>query len=51
MKVENGLIKECTIDELFHYFCSRGFDDIMTFYDFKYEFIQKGVKIIYNESN
>ena len=46
MKIENGLIKECTLDELFNYFCTREFDDVMTFEAFKEECAINGVKVI-----
>ena len=46
MKVENGKIAECTEEELFDYYISRGFDDIMSFTEYKQRCIANGTTVI-----
>ena len=46
MKVKNGKITEATEDELFEVYLKRGFDDIMSFYDYKAQCMRLGTKIV-----
>ena len=46
MKVKNGKIVEATESELFKLYLSRGFDDIMSFSDYKSQCVRFGTKIV-----
>lgn len=49
MKVENGKITECTEVELFEYYLTRGWDDIMPFTEYKEKCEKNGTKVIPEE--
>ncbi len=46
MKIENGKIIEATESELFEYYLTRDYDDIMTFSDFLWSMRKVGVRLI-----
>jgi len=46
MIIENNRIVECTEPELMEYYLTRGYDDIMSFLDFKREFRDAGCIIM-----
>lgn len=46
MIIKDNKIVECTEDELFDYYISRGFDDIYSFPEYKRLVIEKGTKVI-----
>lgn len=46
MKVKNGKIAEATEAELFEYYLSRGFDEIMSFLAYKAQCIRSGTRIV-----
>lgn len=46
MKVEKGKIVECTEAELFEYYLTRGWDDIMSFAEYKDKCIKYGTQVI-----
>ena len=46
MKVKNNKIVEATEAELFHYYLSRGFDDVMDFNTYKRSCQNNGTNII-----
>lgn len=46
MVVKDNKIVECTEEELFNYYLSRGFDDIYSFPEYKQAVINKGTKVI-----
>lgn len=46
MKVENGKIVEATEIELFGVYLKRGFDDIMSFTDYKMRCVALGTRIV-----
>ena len=46
MKLENGKIVEATENELFAYWLSRGYDDIIDFGTYKFICEKNGTKII-----
>lgn len=46
MKIENNKIIECTDNELYHYWLTRGWDDIYTYPTYKRKCIELGTKII-----
>lgn len=46
MTVKNGKIAEATEAELFEVYLNRGFDDIMSFLDYKTQCIRLGTKVI-----
>lgn len=48
MKIVNNKIVECTRMELINYWLTRGFDDIMSYYDYEERMIDAGVKILKN---
>ena len=49
MKVENGKIVEATESELFDYYLTRGWNDIMSFPDYLEKMKNAGVKIAYDK--
>ena len=51
MKIKNGKIKEATESELFDYYLSRGFDDIMSFTDYMKRCESLGTIITEKEEN
>ena len=46
MKIENNKIVEITETELFSLYLKRGYDDIMSFTDYKEQFKRLGCKVI-----
>lgn len=46
MKIKNGKIVEATEDELFGVWLKKGFDDIMSFTDYKSRCVELGTRII-----
>lgn len=46
MKIKNDKIAEATEDELFGVYLSRGFDDIMSFPDYKNRCVELGTRIV-----
>ena len=46
MTVKNGKIVKATEDELFKYYLKRGFDDIMSFTEYRNRCIELGTQII-----
>lgn len=46
MKVENGKIVEATESELFDYYLTRGWDDIMSFPDYLEKMKSAGVEVV-----
>lgn len=46
MKVKDGKIVQATEDELFAYYLKRGFDDLMSFDDYKKRCIELGTEVI-----
>ena len=51
MKIKNGKIAEATESELFDYYLSRGFDDIMSFTDYMKRCESHGTVITEKEEN
>ena len=49
MKVENGKIAEATESELFEHYLKSGYDDIMSFTDYKRRCVELGTKFIDEE--
>ena len=49
MIIKNGKIAEATEAELFECYLNRGYDDIMSFLDYKTQCIRLGTKIIEEE--
>lgn len=49
MKIENGKIAEATTNELFDYYLTRGFDDIMSFTDYVRACMRAGTKVVKRE--
>lgn len=45
MKVEDGKIKMATEDELYDYYISRGFDDVMSFDEYMSRCKELGTKL------
>ena len=45
MTIKNGKIAEATESELFNYYLSRGFDDIMSFTDYMKRCVENGTII------
>jgi hypothetical protein len=46
MKVKNGKIAEATEAELFEVYVNRGFDDIMSFTDYKRRCVELGTVVV-----
>lgn len=46
MKVENGKIVEAASNEMFKVYLERGWDDIMSFYDFVARCEQNGTTVV-----
>ena len=46
MKIENGKIVQATEDELFGVYLARGFDEIMSFVDYKERCEAAGTEVI-----
>lgn len=46
MKVENDKIVEATEDELFDYYLTRGWDDVMSFPDYLEKMKSAGVRVV-----
>ena len=46
MKVKNGKIVQATEEELFGYYLKQGFDDIMSFTDYKKRCVELGTELI-----
>lgn len=46
MKIENNKIVECTEDELFEHYLIAGFDDLMSFDDYRERCEAHGTKVI-----
>ena len=46
MKIENGKIVQATEDELFGVYLARGFDEIMSFVEYKERCEAAGTKVI-----
>lgn len=46
MTIKNGKITEATEAELFEHYLKFGFDDIMSFLDFKTRCVSLGTKIV-----
>lgn len=46
MIVKNGKIAQATEDELFAYYLQRGFDDIMSFTDYKRRCVELGTVVV-----
>ena len=49
MKVKNGKIEQATEIELFELYLKRGFDDLMSFTDYKQRCIELGTEVIEEE--
>lgn len=46
MEIKNGKIAKATENELFTYYLNRGFDDLMSFTDYKRRCIELGTEVI-----
>lgn len=46
----NGKILKCTEDEMFEHYLDKGFDDIMSFDDFKRQCVGAGTQIVDKDS-
>jgi len=46
MKVLGNKIVECTENELYSIYLERGYDDVMSFSDYKYGCMSNGTKLI-----
>jgi hypothetical protein len=49
MTIKNGKIAKATESELFEIYLKRGFDDIMSFIDYKNRCVELGTQIIDEE--
>lgn len=46
MTIKNGKIAKATEDELFSVYLKRGFDDVMSFTDYKQRCVELGTEIV-----
>lgn len=46
MTIKNGKIAKATEDELFSVYLKRGFDDVMSFPDYKQRCVELGTEIV-----
>lgn len=51
MVIKEGKISKATEDELFAHYLKRGFDDIMSFEEYKNRCIELGVEIVGKEGD